>query len=305
MGNDVEASMNTKDRISEILAAFKYYDGVYKRKEIDAAIERKDEITPALIMILEDLLSNPHVYIDDGELYDHIYAVMLLGHFKKPSAHKLFIDIFSLPDDLPDKLFGDMCTADLPTLLFNTCNDSIDHMKNMALDTKVDDYCRVSACQAIAYAVVAGYATRKEVLDFFSTLFTSEEADQTSDFWGLVAIIMEDLCPEEYMDLIQKAFDDGLISPGLIGYEYFEQAIALGKEKCLEKLQRDLDNRSIDDLHASMSWWACFQNSKKASTMPLNASQQLKNQKTANKKKASAKKKKRKQANKSRKKNRR
>jgi hypothetical protein len=62
---------------------------------------------------------------------------MLLGHFKKQSAHKLIIEIFSLPDNLPDQLFGDICTSNLPTILLNTCGGSVDHIKSMALDKKV------------------------------------------------------------------------------------------------------------------------------------------------------------------------
>lgn len=300
MDNMKDSNMDNKEKITEILGAFKYIDRVYKRKEVEAAIALEEEITPALIMILRDLLSNPQVYIEDGALFDHIYAVMLLGYFKTPNAHKLIIDIFSLPGDLPNKLFGDMCASDLPMLLFNTCNGSIDHIKAMVIDTEVDDYCRVSACQAIAYAVIPGYVSRQEALGVFSTLFTGKEADEASDFWGLLGCIMMNLWPSEYMDLIEKAFEAGLIFPGLVEYESFELALASGKEQCLENLKKDLERDSMDDIHTSMSWWACFQDDKKqASTAPL------KDQKVSNKKTTSTKKKKRKQTKKARKKNRR
>jgi hypothetical protein len=40
-------------RISDILESFKILDGIYKRQQIDAAIELKEEITPYLIEILK------------------------------------------------------------------------------------------------------------------------------------------------------------------------------------------------------------------------------------------------------------
>ncbi|MEZ4567198.1 MAG: hypothetical protein R2860_09600 [Desulfobacterales bacterium] len=36
------------------------------------------------------------------------------------------------------------------------------------------------------------------------------------------------------------------------------EAIALGKDKCLENLKQELEQYSLDDIHARMSWWACF-----------------------------------------------
>lgn len=302
MGTDIDDNkIQIKDQISEILAAFRIYDGIYKRKEISAAIKLKDEITPSLIMILDDLLSNPNEYVENGDLYDHIYAVMLLGHFKKPSAHKLIIDIFSLPNDLPDQLFGDICTANLPTILFNTCGGATDHIKTMILNKEVDDFCRISACQALAYGVIQGYLPRKEVVEFFGTLFTGDETDEVSDFWGLLASIACDLCPKEIINVIQDAFEDGLIMPGLIGYEYFERALDMGEEYCLEKAKSDFEYKSLEDLHGTMSWWGCFDQGYKKVPNDISA-QAIKKTK---KKKAANKKKKRKQAKKSRKKNRR
>ena len=99
--------------------------------------------------------------------------------------------------------------------------------------------------------------------------------------------------------------------PGIIQYSYFEKALDLGKEKCLERIKIDLERHSLDDIHASMSWWACFNEESRAfpssegidndyfsgySEKP--SSKTLKNKKKTKKKK-------RKQAKASRKKNRR
>jgi len=44
------------DKIKEILAAFDASDRTYKRQAVDEAIALKEEITPHLIGILEDVL---------------------------------------------------------------------------------------------------------------------------------------------------------------------------------------------------------------------------------------------------------
>ena len=70
----VVAQFDKEDRISDILESFKILDGIYKRQQIDAAIELKEEITPYLIKILGKVLNNPIDYIENEDNYDHIYA---------------------------------------------------------------------------------------------------------------------------------------------------------------------------------------------------------------------------------------
>lgn len=303
--------VNKEFTIAEILESFRIFDGSYKREQIDAAINLKDEITPHLIKILETVLADPEKYFSDENLNDHTYAVMLLGQFKEPKAHKVIVDLFSLPDDLPDKLFGDITTSNLPVILLNTCSGSIELIKSLILNKEADYFCRISACHALAYAVIEGYVSREEVVTFFGTLFTGEETDEVSDFWGLLANIVCDLYPEEIMETIKKAYDDELIMPGMIPYSEFENALKIDKDKCLEKLKIDLERHSLDDIHASMSWWACFNEESKifASSTGLEGdfypSDYEQPSSKSQKIKKKAKKKKRKQAKASKKKNRR
>ena len=156
--------MEKTNNVTELLAAFRVFDGIYKREQVDTAIELKEEITPFLIEILEKVLANPDTYIENDDLYDHIYSLMLLGHFRESKAHNLIIDLFSLPKEIPHELFGDLTTSDLPIILLRTCGGSIERIKSMAANNDVDDYCRISALNAMAYAVVEGFVSREEVL---------------------------------------------------------------------------------------------------------------------------------------------
>ena len=81
------------EKISEILDGFKIFDGIYKRELIDSAIELKDEISPYLVKVLENVLSNPEKYIENEKLVDHTYSIMLLGHFKESKAHNVIVDL--------------------------------------------------------------------------------------------------------------------------------------------------------------------------------------------------------------------
>lgn len=79
--------------IDDILAAFKNFDGSYQRDRVAAAIERREEIIPRLIEILWELIVDPDQFLADEDRYDHIYAVMLLGHLKAVAAHHAVIEV--------------------------------------------------------------------------------------------------------------------------------------------------------------------------------------------------------------------
>ena len=76
--------------------------------------------------------------------------------------------------------------------------------------------------------------------------------------WGLQACLVYELYPEELMDIISRAFEDGLINLGMIDYQSFERALRRDKNEHLENLREDFERRSMDNIHDSMSWWACF-----------------------------------------------
>ncbi|MCF8111968.1 MAG: DUF1186 family protein [Desulfobacteraceae bacterium] len=244
--------------LNEILEAFKRHDGAYKQAEVQAAVERKEEITPYLLRILENTLANPHAYIEDKDAFDHIYALMLLGHFKETAAHRLIVDLFGLPPDIPDQLFGEVGLCNLPVILVSTCGGYIEKIKALAENRNADTHVRTSALNALAFAVAEGIAEREDVLAFYEKLFVRDEAEDTSDFWSLMAMFAVDLFPVEIMDTINQAYENELIHPGMIRYEDFENSLAEGPEKGLERLRREYRQFLLEDIHREMSGWACF-----------------------------------------------
>jgi hypothetical protein len=245
--------------INDILQAFEIFDREYKRSAINAAIARREEIIPHLIGVLENVLKNPEHYADrERHYFGHIYAFILLGYFKETKAHDVIVDLASLPGDLPRELFGDSITGDLPIVLLRTCGGRIDRIKELILNKDAYEYSRGSALRALTYAVIEGYVTREEVLDFYQGLFTGDEASDTDSFHDVLAICIYDLYPEELMATIEKAYEKGLIHPGYVGYGEFTEVLKTGREKCLEKLRVQVEQKQINDIHKYMGWWASF-----------------------------------------------
>lgn len=250
------------NRIAEILKALEVFDGAYRRAQVDAAVELQEEITPHLIGVLEEVLSDPSTYASNQDDYAYIYALVLLGHFREYRAHRVIVELFSLPPDIPYQLFGHLITETLPIILFRTCNGSMDMIKSLVLNRNADEYCRGSALRAMVFAAADSMTPCEEVLAFFGSLFTGDEAASDSMFWSLLASCVCDLYPAELMDVIEKAFQDGLISPDFIGYESFEHTLIRSKQQALRRVKADIQRESPENVHDYMSWWACFRPEK-------------------------------------------
>jgi hypothetical protein len=246
------------DTIPNILTAFETFDGTYKRAEVDAALALQDEITPHLIEILEKVLKEPVAYAQRPDYFGHAYALQLLGYFEEARAHDVIVGLASLPPELPHGLFGDTITESLAAILFATCGGSVERIKALLLNRQADEYCRNAAARALVYAAVEGIVPREDVLALFGSLFTGTEADPDTGFWSWVACSIGDLYPKELMEVIKKAFEDGLISEGIVGYSFFERTLRRGKEQTLREARENLKRYTPANFHDRMSWWACF-----------------------------------------------
>lgn len=245
--------------IPEIIKGLEVFDGKYKRKEIDEAVKRKDEIIPHLIDILKKVLDEPWEYADkDSDYYGHIYAVILLSHFRETKAHDLIFELFCLPTEMPFDLFGDIVTEDLPAILYSTCGGSLERIKEMVLLRGVDEFCRSAALRAMVYAAVDGMVSREEVIEFFGSLFPSDDQARDYELYTSLANAVCDIYPEELMDKIERAYKEGLINPGLIEPYDFERVLTMGKERALGLIKEEMERHLSPDIHSRISWWACF-----------------------------------------------
>jgi hypothetical protein len=156
---------------------------------------------------------------------------------------------------------------------------------------------RGSAVDALTYAVSRGAVSREEVVDFLSGLFTGTEAEEDTDFWCSVANALTDLHPGEVLEIIRKAYNDGLIYDGYIRLEEIEKEAARDKEEVLNQLRSYVDRRLYTNIHDYLSWFACFNENEdrghKLSTREgLKSQKNEKNKKRVKKKMAKASKKK-------------
>lgn len=255
------------ERIAELIEAFNCFDGTYKRAEMEEALALKEEITPHLIHILEELAADPAAYAE-AEGHANVYAAILLAHFQEPAAHLPIIRAFTIDNAYRESLWGDMVTETLPALLLQTSGGNLDHIKSLARNREAYDFVRTAAVDALTYAVARGLTERQEVLDFLCGLFTGTEAEADSDFWSMTACSIADIHPEGAMDILRKAYDEGLVSERHMTRAELEEELANDKEMVLARLRELVDRRTPKDVHGHLSWFACFQEEQEFPSCP-------------------------------------
>jgi hypothetical protein len=243
----------SEDRIRELIEAFDCYDGKYKRAEMEEAVALREEITPPLIRILEDVAADPEAYVSEKH-FACTYAVALLSYFQEPAAHLPIIRAFCIPEEQREMLWAEMVTETFPILLFQTCNGSLEAIKELILDRSVYAYTRGAAVEALTFAVARGVADREEVIGFLVGLFTGSEAARDSDFWSDVASSIADMHPEGAMDVIRQAYADCLVYDGYVGLKEIEKDLLREKDDVLAHLRDEVDTRIPTDIHEYLSW---------------------------------------------------
>lgn len=250
---------NTTEAVQQILHVLNRDDiREYPREAIGQALQYEKDLTPHLIAILENLLSDHKSFMKREGFFGHNFAMSLLGHFGNQDAHEVIVKIMALPRDVLDHLFGDMITEDFPRILYQTCGGRYEKIKELVLNKKADEFVRGSAMKALVFGVLLDDLPRSETLVFFRGLFTGSESRDSSHFWCAAASCVYELYPEELMDTIQDAYERGLIWPGYIGVETFDKALSKDQSSFLRNMKQHLKLGIRDDFHGYMSWWACF-----------------------------------------------
>jgi hypothetical protein len=244
----------------EILQALDGSHDVYQREAVQAAMERRDEVVPLLLSHLEQVLDEPERFSDSGyESNLALYAVVLLSHHRVREANRLLVDLASLPGKTPFDLFGDLIHEGFPVALWKTCGGDPAHIIRLVRDRRANEYCRISAIDALTYGVADRGLPRQEVVEVLQGLFTGDDVsrEEYTVLSGAAAGLAR-IWPGESMDILRGAFEKELIDPFYIDLSFINDRLDEGKEARLAATERAARKWLDRTPHESLEWWACF-----------------------------------------------
>jgi hypothetical protein len=246
--------------IAEILRRFDLGPERFEREAVDAAVAQREEITPGLLHILEELLEDTEAFDPEGDRMAHLYACYLLAQFREPRAYPLLVRIAQLPTDVLDLLFEDFIAGDFGSVLASACDGDLTGIQSIIENEAADEWARGAAIRALAMLVGAGLKSREEVLAVFATLYRGKLVRDAKNetIWSELVASTSDLYAEELIEEIRQVFAEGLADPGYVGLTEVERDLAKGKERVLAELAANPHSQLITDTVKSFAGWACF-----------------------------------------------
>jgi Protein of unknown function (DUF1186) len=203
---------------SKILHQFERATGKFARAAVEAALARQEEITPEFLRILEETVDRAAQLDAEGDYMAHLYAMFLLAQFRETRAYSLVVRLAALPGDLLYSLCGDFITEDLGRVLASVCGGELAGIQSFENDA-TDEWVRGAALSGLVTLVAAGWKSRDEIVSYFAGLFRGKLVRKWSRVWDTLVSYSSDLYPEELLDDIKQAYEDGLVDPGYIGYQ--------------------------------------------------------------------------------------
>ena len=238
--------------IAEILHQFERANGKFPAAAVEAAVERREEIIPELLRILEDTADRAKELSSDGEYMAHLFAMYLLAQFRETRAYPLVVRIASLPSKIADSLLDDLMTDGLDRVLASVCDGDLAGIKSVVENRKANKWARSGALDSLVKMVLAGKLGREEAIAYLAQLFRGRLERDGDGIWEQLVTAAGELRAEELMDDIERAYEQELVDPGYINLEEVEIEMAGSRTSTLTPY---LVENVIDELGK----WSCFQ----------------------------------------------
>ena len=244
--------------IPEILQQLERITGWLPKRALEAATAQREEITPALIEILEKTAADAEEVAGQEDYMAHLYALLLLGQFREKRAQPVVEKLLTLPDDVLEDLCGDFAADDLPRVLASVCGGETESIKALALNAEADPIGRSAALDTLVILAVNGMAKREDVASFLGELYRGGLERKMSPVWDMLASCTVELGATDLTDELTKAFEEKLIDPEVFSLKDAKAEMSRDPEVILRVLRANPHFTLIGEVAREMSGWACF-----------------------------------------------
>src|SRR6266496_4094532 len=200
--------------IPEILKELEPYTGRFPERAMRAAVEKREAITPELLVVLETVVEDPRKFAEHENFMLHVFALFLLAQFGEKRAYPLMVKIFSAPGETPFDLAGDTITEGLGRIFGSVYDDDPAGLQGLVENDDANEYVRAAAIDAFLVLERFGQITRSEVVAYFQSLFGGKLTRKHSCAWDGLVSATADLPAPELLEDVRRAYQDGIVDPG-------------------------------------------------------------------------------------------
>lgn len=244
--------------IPDILAAFEHVQVPFPARAVAAARERREEITPHLLEVLDWTLRDAEMLAEEEDRVAHLFAMFLLAEFREERAFPALLALASLPADQVEDLLGDVATDGLERVLASVCGGETEPILQLVRNPEINEWVRGAGVRALACLVVEGVKSREEVIELYRGLYAGGLEDEPSNAWDELVSCSLDLHPEGLMVEIRDAYERDVVDSGFVGFGEAEAELEKGREAVLDALRENPFLGFVGSVEEEMASWACF-----------------------------------------------
>ena len=231
------------------------------------ARKHRDEITPHLIRIIDELTEFIENDVDDGTAgcegeneFDHddqegrgyIIALYLLTEFGAREALPAILCAVCHSDPRVSDRFQDVIGLDLAQMLGRLA-DTPEQLQPMADDPDLDDFLRRDAVDAIVWMVTEGKLDRNKAIELLQVRFqeSRDRSDSVLSTW--IAAALMDLGASDARASVLDAWESGELDDDWLWSEVIEEALADGNDSfntTCENSRKDRIEHTVVELQA-------------------------------------------------------
>src|SRR3954451_21404426 len=142
--------------LQSIMKELEYFDGVFPRRALEAAIATKDEVIPLLLPSLAHSPATIQAWSAQKDYMAHIYALFLLAQFQERRAYPLIVTFFATPGEIALDVTGDVVTEDLGRIVASVCGGDDRLIRQLAENEAANEFVRGAALAALVCLVATG-----------------------------------------------------------------------------------------------------------------------------------------------------
>jgi hypothetical protein len=251
-GIRADANSGAAGDITDLLEQLELNVGRFQLELLTELAKRKEEATPHLLYVLEEITKQADDLEDDPDYMLHVYAMYLLAQFREKKAYPLIVDFFSLPDEQSLDLTGDVVTEDLHRILASVSGGETGLAESLIENDVVNEYVRWAAVESLVSMAVNGIKPRSEVLDILGSLVRDRLTREPNAVWeGLASAALDLDCIELYLD-VAKLCDADVLDTDEIDQEDGRVEFDRLKGSALFDVQQKY--RLVNDIAEEMEW---------------------------------------------------
>ena len=238
--------------VAEILTSLSRDLSASRETLSSADAHRSELIEPLLAVINRVVAQRENAPNEDFNLFS--YAVYLLAKWREPRAYPGLIRWFSLPEEEPFIIGGDIVTMHGARILAAVCDGDLEPIKRLILNRNADEYGRGNGVGALALLAAWGEVPRESIVDYFLWLASEGLEREPGQVWDSLAAHAADIEALAAFAELRRAYDDGLIDPLFMARDELDKAEFAPPGQQLEAIRERYP--PIDDVAAATSWWS-------------------------------------------------